>query len=454
MATAAHSLLRQTISTIECHDHICMIYDTPEQEVAAAALSVEEGLRRGEKCFYVIGENSGAKDIWERVLDGNPKFQEALKSGQLTVVTSGGNYIQNGQFNPDEMLQVWADLLRQAKSDGYPSMRILGDPAWAIGNPTLERQLIEYEAKVNTFFENNDASAVCLYNRNRYNPGVIRDVLRTHPMVIYGDHICRNHFYVPPEQLLAEETPSEEVDRLLESITKREQLHTAVVRTEKLAAVGRMAATIAHEINNPVEAVMNLVYLAARASDNENVRRYLEQADAELRRVSGLTKKTLAFYRDSSAPAKVQLSEVVSDILPLLEHRAMANGVTVTSRDSDVAIVGREGEVRQILLNLMSNALDAAKPGGRIEIRMRQTGATARILVFDDGGGISELQRTRLFEPFFTTKAQGNGLGLWITKELIQSMGGTIRVRTRTEAPTGTVFLVYLPLRLSGRAID
>lgn len=236
---------------------------------------------------------------------------------------------------------------------------------------------------------------------------------------------------------------------------KRAQL--ALVRSEKLAAVGRLASSIAHEINNPLEAVTNLLYLAREHAEPSEVSGYLEAADHELRRVSVIANQTLRFHRQSSKPEPVHASDLLSTVLSIYEGRLRNSDISVeVSHRTEDQVVCFGGDVRQVLNNLVGNAIDAMsgnRNGGRLLIRSQRSHdwATGRrgivFTIADNGAGIPQDAQSHIFEPFFTTKgAAGTGLGLWVSKEVVDRHQGTLKVRSRN-APdgSGTVFRFFLP---------
>ena len=239
-------------------------------------------------------------------------------------------------------------------------------------------------------------------------------------------------------------------------ISARLETERALLQGEKLAAVGRLAATIAHEINNPLESVTNLLYLA-RTSDGipPAVQEFLNLADEELRRASTITSHTLRFHKQSTKPCLVKAEDLFGDVLSLYSSRAAMAHVTVEQRQRTVpAVLCFEGEVRQVLNNLIGNAIDAMTPtGGRLLLRTRQGTDWAShraglvLTIADTGRGISPQNLAKIYEPFFTTKGiGGNGLGLWISQEIIARHHGLLRVRSSQRPPhTGTAFSLFLP---------
>ena len=232
-------------------------------------------------------------------------------------------------------------------------------------------------------------------------------------------------------------------------VTESRLAEEALRKTEKLAAAGRLAATVAHEVNNPLEALMNLIYLASSTEGlPTQVAEYLKIAEDELNRMAHIVRQTLGFYRESLHPQPTDLGGVVSDVVELYRPRATARSIelTCTVEPGLIALVNG-GEIKQVMANLVSNAMDATAQGGRIETMVARDGVTAKITVTDTGTGIQAQHASHVFEPFFTTKADvGTGLGLWVSKGIIDKHQGTLTVTSRTEKPTGTTFTVTLPL--------
>jgi PAS domain S-box-containing protein len=242
----------------------------------------------------------------------------------------------------------------------------------------------------------------------------------------------------------------------LADLSLQKKSEEVIRRTEKLAVAGRFAASISHEINNPLEAVTNCLYLVAQANLPSDARHYLEMAQKELDRVSQITVQTLRFYRASTRPSRIDLDELIEAVVTLLDSRLRQMEIAVI-RDLrvDVPVLGHDGELRQVVANLVGNAIDAVQPGGRILLRSRSsrewsTGrAGVALSIADDGMGMDAETCERIFEPFFSTKdITGTGLGLWISREIVMKHQGSIRVRSRrrsSRGKAGTIFRIFLP---------
>jgi PAS domain S-box-containing protein len=243
--------------------------------------------------------------------------------------------------------------------------------------------------------------------------------------------------------------------QLRTELVERQRAEEALMRAEKLASAGRMAATIAHEINNPVAAVMNILYmLREKDSLDDGTRELLVLAEEELRRVASISRTTLGFYRGQSKRTQVSAGKVLDEVLEMYSRKLQENSIRLDKcYDVELPVMANEGELRQVFSNLISNAIDASAAGGRIRLRIRSSrlwkddgGAGLRISVADYGHGIDPQHMPSIFEPFFTTKETvGTGLGLWVSSTIVSKHQGHIRVKSLPNR--GTVFQVYLPIQ-------
>jgi PAS domain S-box-containing protein len=217
-------------------------------------------------------------------------------------------------------------------------------------------------------------------------------------------------------------------------ITRRKTVESALIHSEKLAAVGRLASTIAHEVNNPLESVTNLLYLINKDDTlSSTTRSYLRLAEQELSRLSNITRLTLTFARNASLPAAVDVADTCESVLNIYQHRYEVLGIHVHRHfDPVVEIDIPPHELRQILINLVANAVDAAQgSAGIIRIQSFIDNSKAILLVEDNGHGIQPSDQPLIFDAFFTTKADmGTGIGLWVTRELVEKNSGTITVES------------------------
>jgi two-component system sporulation sensor kinase C len=238
-------------------------------------------------------------------------------------------------------------------------------------------------------------------------------------------------------------------------VTARVEFEAALRESEKLAAVGRLAASIAHEINNPLESVMNLLYLAQHSIDTDDTKRFVDQADTELQRVALITSQSLRFYKQSTKPQAIQSGEMLHSVLDLYKAKLNSAHISVEMRErSTETIICLESEIRQVLSNLIRNAIDAMQQtGGRLCLRTREalckrSGLRGVVMtIADTGTGISAATKKQLGKAFFTTKGlSGTGLGLWVSQEIINRHRGRLLVRSsQYPGNTWTVFQLFLP---------
>jgi signal transduction histidine kinase len=240
-------------------------------------------------------------------------------------------------------------------------------------------------------------------------------------------------------------------------ITQTKLAEEALRNSERLAVAGRMAATIAHEINNPLEVVSNVLYLLKHNhSLDETARQHLKIADEELSRVGQITRTTLGFYRERDTTiVPVNVTELIESILLLYRRRLQSVGVQVDKRvESTANIMAVAGELRQVFSNLIANAIEALTASGtKLILHVRDSRDWSnpdrrgiRVTIADDGSGMSAATKSSLFQPFFTTKGEkGTGVGLWVSRGIIARHGGSILVRSNIGDVHGTCFSVFLP---------
>ena len=236
-------------------------------------------------------------------------------------------------------------------------------------------------------------------------------------------------------------------------ISNRKQVELLLIRSEKFAATGRMAATIAHEINNPLEALVNLIFLARKNSEgNTDAHNYLLTAESELDRVSHIARQTLGFYRDTGSPTELLLHILIENVLSVYSSKLSSVGVITEKHFNDRRkILVRKGELLQIFSNIITNAADAMRAGGTLTVSTDEVARYGRegieTVIRDSGMGIRPEHLGHIFEPFFTTKRDvGTGIGLWVTKQMVEGRGGRVSVTSSIEGGNrGTVVTVFIP---------
>ena len=235
-----------------------------------------------------------------------------------------------------------------------------------------------------------------------------------------------------------------------DAAVKQFQSDEALRKSEHLAVAGRLVATLAHEVNNPLEALGNLLFLVENSSTLEEAHSFGQLAVKEFQRISEIVDHTLKFHRAPAKPSFTDVSELAMSAVALFRGKLRERQIRERITAERAFGYCNEGEIRQALVNLIGNAVDAMKDGGSLRIHVMPVSVDgveyARLTVADTGAGIRKEIRPQLFRQFFTTKgSSGTGLGLWLTRDIVEKNGGRLRFRSRTETPCGTVFVIYLP---------
>jgi signal transduction histidine kinase len=241
---------------------------------------------------------------------------------------------------------------------------------------------------------------------------------------------------------------------IFRDITEKLRNQAAMMRADKLASAGRLSAAIAHEINNPLESLTNLIYLARSESNPVELHQHLAQAEIELSRIAHITRQSLGFYKGTEDIESFDPAQICIEVCSVYEPRAATKSVKLISDvATGVTVSGSSGELRQVIANLVANALDAVRQSGKVRIFMRPAPSPEgdvsgiHLCISDNGSGIPSKNIDRVFDPFYTTKGTtGTGLGLWVSRQLIEKRGGTINVSSRAGGfITGTRFCIWFP---------
>ncbi len=276
------------------------------------------------------------------------------------------------------------------------------------------------------------------YGRSLYNAGVLQAFIAT--LSISGLTLAT---------VIAERRSVEQALAREEALRRAEE---ALRRSEKLAVVGRLAATVSHEVNNPLAAALNLVFLIKGKAIDTETQQYVRMAEQELLRIAAITKRTLGFVREASEPVVTSVPELMDDTIALYEPQLGRNNIRMVRNYEPCAQARlRRGEIQQVFANLITNALDAMRDGGVLTVNIsadeREGVAGIQVEIQDTGIGITAEVLPRIFEPFFTTKQNtGTGLGLWLAKEVVNKHEGVIQVESSNTGQPGTQFSVWLPL--------
>ena len=585
--TAAKTPLIAALEQLGPHDHFCSIYESPEEHYAVAIPFMRIGLDRGEKCIY-IADDGTVGDVRQAMEAEGIKVDRWIASKALVLATKEQAYLEHGSFHPDWMFTFWKEATQLAMSEGFSAVRATGETEWVLrGGRGLERWM-EYESKLTHTLSESNCSALCQYNRQLFPPELILDVIRTHPMVVYRGTVCRNLYYVPPDEFLGTNQTAREVERLLTSIRERERVEdalreqlterkraeeelrrseayladgqrishtgswgwnvgtgelfwsrehfrifgldpetappsysmvlervhpddrplveqtvdralrertdfevncrivfadesikyvqslghpvisesgdlvefvgTVIDATERKRAeealreaqeelahvtrvmtMGELTASIAHEIKQPLAAVVTngaacLRWLAADPPNLDETRdaarriiRDGKRANEVISRIRSLMQKT--------DPEKVRLNinEVIEEVILLTRSETTRRGVTVRMELANdlPPVLGDRVQLQQLMLNLLMNGIEAM---ASVDDRPRELIIQSRshesdqvlVAVQDCGKGIAMDDLERIFDAFYTTKSQGMGMGLAISRSIVENHGGRL----------------------------
>jgi PAS domain S-box-containing protein len=569
------------------HDHFCSIYESPQEHYAVAIPFIQIGLDRGEKCIY-IADDGTVGDVRQAMQSEGIDVDRATASKALVLATKEQAYLEHGSFHPDWMFTFWKEATQLAMSEGFSALRATGETEWVLrGGRGLERWM-EYESRLTHTLSESNCSALCQYNRRLFPPELILDVIRTHPMVVYGSTVCRNLYYVPPDEFLGTNQTAREVERLLTNIRERERVEDAlreqlterrraeeelrrseaylaegqrishtgswgwnvatgelfwsqehfrifgfdpetvkpshgmflervhpmdrplveetvdravrersdlemdyrivltdgstkylqslghpVIResgdlvefvgtvmdvTERKRAeealreaqaelahvtrvtiLGELAASIAHEINQPLAAVITngsacLRWLAGATPNLDEAREAVARIIRDGNRASDVIGRIRTLVRKSrTEQVRLDINEVIQEVVGLIQTEIQKNGVVLRMQlAADLPrVLGDRVQLQQVILNLVMNSIEAMSAvtdrSRDLLIRSRQyESEKVLVAVQDSGTGLETESLDHLFTAFFTTKPKGMGMGLAISRSIIEAHGGKL----------------------------
>lgn len=431
-------------------DHVCAVYSSPDEQAEAMAQYIASGLNAGERCLYILDDRA-APEILERLGGTGVDVAAATDSRRFVLATSRQTYLREGTFDPDAMVRLLAASQEEALAAGCSGLRITGEMTWALGSDVWSERVVEYETRLNEFFPGSRAQAICQYNRARFSPSVIRDVLRTHPIALVGQHACPNPYYEPPHLIRGDDDHAAYVDWMIGHMLAARQNELRLQQT--IQDRDHFLSIASHEIRTPLHSLV-LSFEALKLSPLGSVEKdVLARAQRQLGRLNGLVGTLLDVSRITERRLTLDLEEtdlhaIAAEVVAHFAGEARAARSALELHGEPVVGTWDRHRLDQIVSNLVSNALKYGA-GRPVEIEVRDRGESAAVTVKDAGIGIAPDQLGRIFERFSRASSSrhysGLGLGLWIAKSLVDAMGGEIAVESEIEK--GSVFTVILPKR-------
>jgi len=432
------SRLAELAAGLGLHQHLCLIYDTPEEQFAAAVPYLRAGLDRNERCLYIADENSGSA-VLDALRNAGTDVDRSVRDGALILAGKQETVLRPGRFDPDWWIGFVSQAVREASDSKFSGLRtLLGEMTWALGQETTPESLIEYEAKLNRFVSDHEIRILCQYHRQRFSPELMLGVIRTHPIVVYGDMISRNPYYVPPDELLQPNQSSREVERLLNNILKWEQSHAQLrALAARLQTVREEERTrAAREIHDELGQVLTAIKLEFTAllgnlpadegpigQRSQSILRLLNQAFQSVRRIG--TELRPAILDDLGLAAAV---EWVAE-----EFQARTGTqVDVSLPGVDLALDReRATALFRILQETLTNVARHAN-ATHVSVRLAEEDDNLTLEVRDNGKGIGEGQISA-----------GGSLGILGMRERVLLLGGTLTING--SLGNGTTVRVVIP---------
>jgi signal transduction histidine kinase/ActR/RegA family two-component response regulator len=463
--------LEGRIARLRQGDHLCLIYDRAAEQMAALIPFLKRGLAAGERCLYLA--DGATTEMAERALahEGIDLDREKER-GALVLLTRRDGFLQGGRFDPGAM----TDLLRQAEQealdDGFSGLRLASEMGWCLGEVPGAERFLEYEAMLNRFLDGSRSIGLCQYERSRFSPRVVYEILRTHPFAVLGEEVCPNVFYEPPEMVLGPTTLGERVDwmiarlrqaraneRQLEELSFRlAQQRSALERADR--AKEEFLGMLAHELRNPLGTISNAIeVLRIKGGGDETWTRAIDAAERQVHRQALLVDDLLEASRVTRGQVELHCERL--DLAALVrevgeEYRETLEGgersLAIEGTAEPLPVWGDRQRLVQALSNLLENAFKFTAPGGAIRIQAgRAPQGRAEVSVADSGSGIAPDVLPHVFEVFAQGEQSldrsmgGLGVGLAVVKGLIDLHGGEVTARSEGEGK-GSEFTLSLPL--------
>jgi signal transduction histidine kinase len=445
--------LEAQIGQLTHGDHVCMIYENRDEQLAATIPFLRDGLRKNERCVYIADEVTlqEARAALETI---GIEVEHESQRGALRLLTQQDAYLQAGDFEPGPTIDFLGKAVDAAQQEGFTGLRVTGEMSWALGCEHGCQRLVEYEARLNRFFPGSRSLAICQYNRNRFSPRVIHDILRTHPQAVVGKHVCSNLYYEPPEAMLSETGMAEKVERMLQQLQRAREIELKVIafNQEMEAKVAAKTAsveeardqlqvfcyTMAHDLRAPLRAIETYGDLLIEEFGTQlppEGAGYLERMRRAAIRVQALVNDLLTYSKilnKDLEPEQIDLAAAVSEIVAEFSQTDLGGRASIEVKCREGVVLGHRATLSVIVGNLLSNAVKFVAKGDtpRLVVSLEDLDDRMRVSVADNGIGVAPAAQDRLFKPFERVHSdrsvEGTGMGLAIVQKGAERMGGTV----------------------------
>jgi signal transduction histidine kinase len=441
-----HERLVAQVRGLDQHQHLCAIYENKEQQFAAVIPLFLDAIARGERCLYLANEDN-VEETFRRLEAAGVDIDAAVKNGSLTV-TPNSAYLTHGVFDPDAMIAFLSDSTRKAEEAGFAGLCFAGDLSWVMGRPPGFTHLAEYEAKLDDFYSNHKALGICQYDRQRFPAETLLEVIKTHPVILYGDFVSENPYYIPPKQYLGRDRPEIELLRVLDSL--RDYEVAAKERKEAQGTLDRLSARLLNAQDEERRRIARQLHetvvqdLTALKMNLARITRSDSISDATL---GSVLSESMALTDES-----LQELRTLSHLLhpPLLEESGLLfalrwyvagfgerSGITVTL-DAPVELERLPQETEIAIFRIVQEALT--------NVHRHSDSRSAKVQLIRDKNSIYIEVKDAGKGMDIHVAGKVMGVGIEGMRERVQQLGGTLEIRSSGK---GTLLKVELPIKES-----
>ena len=449
--------------------HFCQFYETKEDLLSTLVPYFKVGLEDGEFCVWVVSEPVSEDEAWGALQQVVPDLDRYLSGGSIEMFAAREWYLERGKFELQRVTSAWNDKLSGALARGYPGMRVSGNTAW------LEKKdwkdFCEYEEQLNSSITDQPMAVLCTYPLMTSGAAELLDVARNHQFaiakrqgsweVIETTQLKRAKAEIAKVNEELEQRVTERTVELEAAQAERRQAEVELAHVTRVTTLGELASSMAHELNQPLAAVVTngnacLRWLARDEPNLEEATKAVTRMIRDANRAADVIAHTRALLRRSSGEkARLDVGEVIRDALTFVEPEALRHRVAIRKMIAEdlPAVWGDRVQLQQVILNLVVNGIEAmtdvpeSDRGRELQIRAERhelDGYPGLVIAVEDSGvGVAPDRLDRLFEPFYTTKPAGLGMGLSISRSLVQAHGG--KLSATRNAGHGTTFQLILP---------